>query len=516
MTNLACAGLFRRCAPAMLLVAPAVCFAIPEGPEPNTPEWAAREQSNYARATATPVEHAHPAFEQRLHVQGLANEQAYAERAVADPSWLDPRAGNANLLPLCASWTMPCAGDPFRYPGAPGPDGAAFYDTEAEVIPVVFYDRGCARISGRVWAPRGGNAKKTLPAVVIETGSVQAPEPLYWWMAQALVRAGYVAMTFDVRGQGRSDFQSPAGEQGGNFNSAVFFDGLVDAIDFFRSTPAQPYPHNESCAGTYPTTVTAFNPHAARIDSERLGIAGHSLGASGVSAVQGYEGSAFRFPDRKGANPVDVLVAWDSLSANGNPRVPAMGQTSEYGLTPVIKTSAPDPESHKNGFRAWSDAGVPVYQLTIQGSTHYEWSLIPAVPFASFPASSWCPDPASNRCSGGWGNPLAEHYSLAWFDRWLKKPGEPGFADADDRLLADAQWLERYSFYYRSARNFPDRKGKAHACDDIRAGCTDAVAQGGKSAGVVLGGSMGSGLLLLLIGALVLRWLMPAWRETNH
>lgn len=495
--------LFRRCAPVLLLMAPCASLAIPEGPEPNTPEWFAREQANYARATATAVEHANPDFQQRLQQQGLANEQAYAERAVADPGWLDPRAGNANLLPLCASWTLPCAGDPFRYPGAPGPDGAAFYDTEAEVIPVVFYDRGCARISGRVWAPRGGKAKG-LPAVVIETGSVQAPETLYWWMAQSLVRAGYVTMTFDVRGQGRSDFQTPNGEQGGNSNSAVFFDGLVDAIDFFRSTPDQPYPHNASCAGTYPTVVTAFNPHAARIDADRLGIAGHSLGASGVSAVQGYPGSAFQFPDRKGGNPVDVLVAWDSLAANDNPRVPAMGQTSEYGLTPVIKTSAPDPESHKNGYRAWRERGLPVYQITIQGSTHYEWSLIPAVPFASFPASSWCPDPASQRCAGGWGNPMAEHYSLAWFDRWLKNPGERGYDDADERLLADAQWLERYSFYYRSARSFTDRRNGAHECEDIRAGCVDTGNGPGKSTGMVPGGAFGGGALavLLALGAI--------------
>ena len=53
-------------------------------------------------------------------------------------------------------------------------------------MPVVFYDRDCARISGRVWAPRAGQAR--LPGVVIEPGAGQAPETAYWWMAQALVR----------------------------------------------------------------------------------------------------------------------------------------------------------------------------------------------------------------------------------------------------------------------------------------------------------------------------------------
>ena len=114
-------------------------------------------------------------------------------------------------------------------------------------------------------------------------------------------------------------------------------------------------------------------------------------------------------------------------------------------------------------------AGVPVFQITVQGSTHYEWSLIP-----TFPTTSWCPDPAGGDCEDGWGRPLGEHYSVAWFDRWLKQPGEPGFDTADARLLADADWVERYSFYSRSARNFPSRDGSSNVCEDIRAGC-DAV-----------------------------------------
>ena len=200
-------------------------------------------------------------------------------------------------------------------------------------------------------------------------------------------------------------------------------------------------------------------------------------------------------------------MAWDSLSAADSvvPRVPAMGHTSEYGLTPVIKSAAPDPDSHKAAYTRWKSAGLPVYQLTIQGSTHYEWSLIPAVPFASFPASSWCPDPASGRCSGGWGNPMAEHYSLAWFDRWLKKPGEPGYENADARLLADADWHERYSFYNRSARSFPDRAGNTQLCEDIRAGCSGARV-GADGGGTLFGGAPAAGFLAMLLLAIGWRY----------
>lgn len=459
---------------ALIAASAATSWAIPEGPADGTPEWTQREQANYARTDEAPSEQAaNPQFQLLWNAQSQANHQEWVDRALADPSWLGPPSGNSEVTPLSATWGTVATGDPTRYPAAPGPNGADFYANEVTVVPVVFYDEGCARISGRVWAPKGwqpGDA--TLPGVVIENGSIQAPETLYWWFAHQLVRAGYEVLTFDPRGQGRSDFQTPTGEQGGNTNSEVFYSGMVNAIDFFRSTPALPYPHDVTCAASYPTVVAAYNPLFDRLDHSRLGIAGHSLGASGVSSVAGYAGEHFAFPADDGGNPVDVMIAWDSLrfDPDAPPRVPAMGETSEYGLTPAPFTTSPDPESDKSAYQAYAAAGVPVYQFTIQGSTHYEWSLIPG-----FPTTSWCPDMSTGSCLGGWGHPMAEQYSLAWMDRWLKRPGESGYGDADTRLLADADWCERYSFYLRSARSFPDRNGGTHHTEDIRAECLAGV-----------------------------------------
>ena len=175
------------------LVFASAAAAIPEGPAPNTPEWTTRETTNYARTTEAPNEQlANPNFETVWQLQAAANQNEWTARALADPSWLDPMSGNTMLTPLSATWGSVAAGDPTRYPVAAGPNGQSFYENEAEVVPVVFYDEGCARLSGRVWAPRGwqpGDAR--LPGVVIENGSIQATEPLYWWFAQALVRAGY-------------------------------------------------------------------------------------------------------------------------------------------------------------------------------------------------------------------------------------------------------------------------------------------------------------------------------------
>ncbi|AXQ31118.1 hypothetical protein D0B54_21615 [Solimonas sp. K1W22B-7] len=271
--------------------------------------WTLCEAANFAHLGEAPLEGLKPAFQVRQLAQSAANLQSLLARAAADPSWFDPRSGNTPLTPVCAGGSVFCVGDPFRYPAVDGPDGRRFFEQEAQVTPVLFYDRECARISGHVWRPRAAAAGARLPAVVIENGSVQAEEQAYWWAAQALVRAGYLVLTSDPRGQGRSDLYSPRLVQGGNLDPSTFWLGLVDAIDFLRSTPAHPYPWNQDCAGTYPTAMTAYNPEHAALDRGRLGIAGHSFGAAGVSFVQSYGApGAEPWPGRLDAvNPVKVI-----------------------------------------------------------------------------------------------------------------------------------------------------------------------------------------------------------------
>ncbi|HSW11527.1 MAG TPA: hypothetical protein VLI06_01735 [Solimonas sp.] len=463
--------------------------------------WTTCEAANYGKSLEAPAEQLDAAFQARFFAQSPINLQEWLARSLADPSWLDPRSGNTPLTPLCTTLESLCVGDPFRYPSAAGPDGMAFYEQEAEVTPVVFYDRDCARLSGRLWLPRNAGSA-TLPNVVITNGSVQAPETVYWWAAQALVRAGYAVLTYDPRGQGRSDQQTPSLQQGSNLGPHVFWDGQVDAIDFFRSTPARPYPHNVSCAGTYPTETTTYNPIWNRLDPARLGIAGHSLGAIGVSVVQGYGApGADPWPGQMdAANPVKAAVAWDSLIRSDGaglapandyplpeafanalvqigtvgtlpkfaPRAPSLSFNADYGLVPTPNLVAPNLDNHKLAFAEWQAAGIPAYVLGFQGTTHFDYS-----PSNTFPATSWCADTSSGACRGGWGGPAIIHYTLAWFDRWLKKAGEPGYADADQRLVDDAgaEGAAKMSFRYRSARDYPDRSGKRQHCEDIRAGC---------------------------------------------
>ena len=429
--------------------------------------WAEREVRNYAKTQEAPAEQAtDPAFFEAWQARSSANASGYVERQAAEPGW----KAHANA---CATWSEQCTGDPTLYP-----DTDPFYGSVGERRRVAFHDAQGARLSGHLWTPADRRPNERFPGVVLTNGSVQAPQTAYWWFAQTLVRAGYVVLTYDPRGQGRSDSVASDGTPGSNVEPSVFVTNQLDAIDFFHSTPESPYPHNADHLDA-PAPVEPYNPVHDLLDRSRLGIVGHSAGAIGASVVQGLE----PWPGALEANPVDAVVAWDNLGGiegtnpyeDGlgdlvdvlggeiapdrpvEPRVPAMGQSADYFLAPTPKSAPPDPETKLGGFETWREAGVPTYELVVRGGTHYEWSRIP-----TFPATSW-----------SFGNALADHYSLAWLDRWLKRPEESGYHTADERLLADEEWADRLSFYYRSARDFPTRTGDWRVADDVRAATLD-------------------------------------------
>jgi hypothetical protein len=186
----------------------------------------------------------------------------------------------------------------------------------------------------------------------------------------------------------------------------------------------------------------------------RLGIVGHSLGAFSVSHVQGVD------------ERVDAVVGWDNLGSTTTqpgspeivPRVPALGMSADYFLTPTPYTSDPAPQDKNEGFLSWRDAGLDTMQVNIRGGTHYEWSYI------SNPAFG-----ATLR-----GIDMAGWYTTAWLDKYVKGDG------AAERRLLTTRWLDdareaavdpdgdgnMFSFYYPSRIAM----GDIH-CDDLRAGC---------------------------------------------
>jgi dienelactone hydrolase len=349
---------------------------------------------------------------------------------------------------------------------------------------VLFTARNGATLSGHVWAIRNGPAKRA--GIVITNGSVQADEQMYWYAAQALAKAGYVVLTWDPQGQGQSDTfgQSPDRSEGfpAQTDGRPFFDGTEDAIDFFLSTPAHPYEPVPSCTtGTSHAPKqnrrvaagldAAYNPYWDLLDSKKLGIAGHSYGAAGVSYVGQWDPR------------VKAIVAWDNLGSTdpnaglgerpcphdpATRRVapitkPALGISADYGLPPTPNFSQPNPGAKSIASHRYTAAGVDSGEIIIRGGSHLDFSFIPN---QGFGASLRGPD-------------LIDWYTTAWFDKYVR-----GDAHADRELLTD-RWRNdaaegavdpkrdgnMFSFYYPSRLDIHLRGGGLFDCEDIRAGC---------------------------------------------
>jgi dienelactone hydrolase len=433
------------------------------------------EAQNFSKVEERQAIYDTPGYQLLLRTVGARNALAAAAEQVNDPE-------REFLDHVCRSGEDGCAGD------------VRLYDWQTSgygiVQPVFYTARDGATISGHVWATRAGLPAR--PGIVITDGSVQADEQLYWYAAEALAKAGYVVLTFDPQGQGQSDTpgESPDQREGvpAQSDGRPFFDGTEDAIDFFLSTPTHVYEPLPSCSsGTRHNAKQdarveqglddAYNPFWSILDSTRLGLAGHSYGAAGVSYIGQWDPR------------VSAIVAWDNLGSTdpsatggttGGPREqpcpadpsqrtvvpitkPALGMSADYFLPPTPNTSQPDPEAKTKESFAYTAAGVDTGELIVRGGSHLDFSFIPNIGFG-----------ASLR-----GIDLITWYTAAWFDKYVK--GDP---TADARLLT-TRWRDdlaearvdpnhdgnMFSFYYQSRLDIHLAGGRAFDCEDMRAGC---------------------------------------------
>src|SRR4051794_19032674 len=473
------------------------------------------EASNYSKVNERQALYQSPQGQLLLR-QVSQNNQAAATQAQAN----DPERNFAD--DLCWNGADGCAGD------------ARLYNWQAKgygiVKPVLFTARNGATLSGHVWATKAGPAQR--PGIVITNGSVQADEQMYWYAAQALAKAGYVVLTFDPQGQGQSDTKGEAPDENEGFPAQTdgrpFFDGTEDAVNFLYSTPDKPYVPETSCStGTdhNPKQVrrvkagldAAYNPFYALFDHKRLGLAGHSYGAAGVSYIgqwdprvdaivawdnlsqpaPGSAGTQSFPPGEAGcpAHPADRTDLTKDLAANAAHGKPALGMSADYFLPPTPNTSEPrTPEQckaiqdayDKNGTmpskdegidcksfvsNEYSRNGIDTGEIVIRGGSHLDFSFI------SNPAFG-----ATLR-----GADLIDWYTTAWFDKYVK-----GAAGADRRLLSD-RWRRdgteasvdpggdgnMFSFYHPSRLSITRAGGGKVNCEDLRAGCPALTAEDG-------------------------------------
>jgi dienelactone hydrolase len=443
-----------------------------------------RDAQNRAKSAEREREHTTDEYQAELRTRSGENVADGARILATDPE----RVAGGTGQTVCFGLAFGCAGD------------IRLYDFQERgrglVTPVLWTARNGSTVSGHVWATRAGPAKR--PGIVIVNGSIQASEQLYWWAAQTLAKSGYVVVTFDPQQQARSDTYGDGADRTEGVPSQTegntFFDWTQDAIDFLLSTPEQPFCARPSRSGTSHCDKqqrrvsegrnAAFNPFWDLVDSERLGIAGHSYGASGVSWIGQQDPR------------VDAVVAWDNLCApnapsagsgegpsggrclrggQGDPpalRVPSLGITNDSFTGTESRNSDPDPLERSRGSRAFSEAGVDTGSIAIRGGTHFEYSYLPSRAFR-----------ATLR-----GIDLAAWYTEAWFDKYVK-----GARSADARILT-TRWRSDpgdlavdpagggnlYSFYYRSRLDIRRANGTRFTCEDLREGCAGQVARDGR------------------------------------
>lgn len=323
---------FRRialAASAALLFSSAPGVAQAAGPKPGSPAYLLRDLANithaYGRITGPGGQLRNPQYLRALVKESSARSVLQLRRQAATPT--RPAITAGAIVP---GWDV---GNPLR---------AGWDGTRGVITPVAFTNRYGALLRGDVFSPKPGakdpytgeTLEGPFPGLVITPGSVQGSARMYWWLAQDLSERGYVVLVYDVQGQGSSEtlphhtnntlpFCNPLAKPDDlelfgcpgvpSQQASNFVKGTEDATDFFFSTPNQPYA-NPGSAGAH---VDAFNPRWEQFNrspdpdaetpgrTSRFAIAGHSLGASAVSRVQGTD------------ERVSAVIALDKLQGLG-------------------------------------------------------------------------------------------------------------------------------------------------------------------------------------------------------
>ena len=444
-------------------------------PAPVTVAWTVRDELNqYCATTRQADELSSPAFASAF---AMRTGPLYADQNLA--MFAEPGHPHVTLGQLVPGGST---ADPFRTVDS------WTASRRGRAVPVSFAASDGAQLNGYVFEPPAPPAGRPVsyPGVVITTGSIQGYQQMYLWAAEGLAEAGYMVLTYDVQGQGDSD-TLPASCAPGNCPGVPFqqnynfYQGTTDALNFFFSSPARPYPNARYTAGapagvsTVGQHLTAYNPAWSALDRSRVGLAGHSLGAAAVSQVGQCD------------TRVRAVVAWDNLapatSCTGTGpatvRIPALGINSEYFLNPEPMTSVPDPHAKDAAFAQLKAAGVDTMQIALRSSSHLEYSYVPYI----LPASSL-------------GERVAFFYTLAWFDYYLRHQsaafdrlvatsfdgssdahsiGAGGYSPTTGNVpwtIAGLPVADRLSFYYESEYALTPPGGHTQAtCVDMRAGC---------------------------------------------
>lgn len=271
--------------------------------------------------------------------------------------------------------------------------------------------------------PRGVRvADGPYPTVLVVHGGASNKET-HWWASEALAESGYMVVAFDVAENTGGDHATDA----------------QDEIDWIFSD--------------------AF-PFAGELDRSRMGIAGHSQGASTASLLAQIDPR------------IKAFVAWDNLTAlkdglweddigveppaDVRIHTPGLGIGADYYFVPRPYTEAPEPapsngeggrgrgfSAHPKdlGYQELRSAGVDTMLFVLRAGTHLDFT--PAV---------------TGGAASRHGEAVATYLTLAWFDRYLRGIGDPALQrDAYRRLVVAPTFDDSADVHaYGSGRYDPD------------------------------------------------------------
>ena len=134
-----------------------------------------------------------PAYLTSLTLAGTADQTSQLMEQAASPTRVAVTPGR-----VVPGWNV---GNPLRMD---------WNGTRGLSTRIAFTNRYGALLHGTVYRPKpgardpytGAVLKAPFPGVVITEGSVQGSEGMYRWLAEDLAERGYVALTYDVQGQG--------------------------------------------------------------------------------------------------------------------------------------------------------------------------------------------------------------------------------------------------------------------------------------------------------------------------
>ena len=281
----------------------------------------------------------------------------------------------------------------------------------AEKITVPSVTAPGAEYPGTIVRPRRLPSGR-VPVVVLQHGW-GGDQCNLWWIALTLASRGYAVEVHSAR------FDA---------NPVLAYQSAVDAT--------------RSALANLSAVDGGAGPLRGKLDLDRLGLGGHSLGSIVASSLQGDPELGIKailatdtlrryaFGDPGGA--INECVTPPVESSQVVPRVPALSFAKDEPCD--LRPDFAPPDLKLSGPRWWTSHGIPNIQLVMRDHQHNTFGHTGSVD--------------QRRDLAGW--------IVPWFDRWLK-----GDRKADDKLLArkvgDRPTSELLSTRFQSSACLPGR-----------------------------------------------------------